>query len=61
LKQNNFWRLRRDKTNKQPNSRKPTARVKKQPSVKEPLGNEGSRRAPGFNLCLMNILNADQT
>lgn len=29
--------------------------------AREPLGNERSRRAPGFDLCLMNILNADRT
>jgi hypothetical protein len=28
--------------------------------LKEPLGNERSRRAPGLDLCLMIILNADQ-
>lgn len=26
--------------------------------VKEPLGNERSRRVPGFDLCLLNILDA---
>ena len=29
--------------------------------AKEPLGNERSWRAPDFDLCLMNILNADRT